>query len=309
MLKLYLRWLEGEPVDALLSLNGSDEITDLAALGAFKAPRRTRRAVCRDCGRQQIRQVYEAGEHRLLPCMNCGGSVELQGPPFLSAQLQREWLAEILSRQMAGETAKPSTLMENRLWHLADVTTPRGEVSVVLLRCGWWIDYRSIAKIIREMQKPRTLILTTSRMSHDEVNASGMVVPLITVAKLEPHGLWLERDALIDRYMRGSPMARKLMLHPSVQSDQNLWFELGPDNAWLRVSNRQIRLTGKQRPFVASIARAHMRGLPHKRLADAVNDADYDSDIRSLRQICTRREFRDLIGIADGFVWIRDDVD
>lgn len=309
MLKLYLRWFEGEPVDALLSMNGVDAMTDLAALGAFKAPRRTRRVFCKDCEQQQSRHVYEAGEHRLQPCTICGGRVELQGPPFQSVQMQREWLAEMLSRQMAGESAKPMTLLTNRAWHLANIATPRGEVAVVLLRCGWVADYQAVAAAIGKIGKPRVVILASSRVQHDELSTDGRVVlPLEKVAKLEPNGLWLDRGALLDGYLHGNRVARKLLSHPSGSGEHRLWFELGPDNAWLRVGKQQLRLFGKQRLFVASIARAHMRGLEHKRLSDAVNDAEYDGDIRSLRQICTRPEFRDFIGIADGFVWIRDDV-
>ena len=293
MLKLYLRWFEGEPVDALLSMNGVDAMTDLAALGAFKAPRRTRRVICRDCGLQQSRQVYEAGEHRLLPCTTCGGSVELHGPPFQSVQLLREWLPEMLSRQMAGEHAKPTILLSNRAWHLADVSTSRGKLAVVLLRCGWWADYHEVANAIDKIGGQRTVILSSSRVQNDELTADGRIVlPLEKVAKLEPNGLWLDRGALIDGFLHGNRVARKLLSHPSGMGDQRLWFELGPDNAWLRVGKRQLRLWGKQRLFVASIARAHMRGLQQKRLSEAVNDADYDGDIRSLRQICTRRESR-----------------
>lgn len=309
MLKLYLRWFEGEPVDALLSMNGVDAMTDLAALGAFKAPRRTRRVICKDCGSQESRQVYEAGEHRLLPCATCGEAVELHGPPFLSVQLLREWLPEMLSRQMAGISARPTTLLRDRAWHLANVATSRGDIAVVLLRCGWWADYHEVAEAIEKLDKPRVVILASSRLQNDEVSANGRVVlPLEKVAKLEPNGLWLNREALIDGFLHGSRVARKLLWHPSGKGHQRLWFELGQDNAWLRVGKRQLRLWGKQQLFVASIATAHMRGLQQKRLSEAVSDAGYDGDIRSLRQICTRREFRDFIGISDGFVWIRDDV-
>lgn len=303
MLKLYLRWFENEPVDALLPVKGEDAIADLAMLGAFKAPRRTRRVLCRDCGEQQSRHVYEAGDHRLLPCMACGGSVELQGPPFESVQMEREWLPQMLSRPMAGLNAKPEILLPDRAWHLANIEMPGGEVSAVLLRCGWRLDYHEVAKVIRKAANPRTVILTTARMHPDQLDTAGrVVVPIVNVAKLGPSGLWLERDALIERYLSGNSAARKLLLDPGAPPEEQLWFELGADNAWLRVKRRLLRLVGKQRLFVASIARAHIRGLAHKRFADAVNDAGYDDDIRSLSQICTRREFRDFIGIGDGLV-------
>lgn len=310
MLNLYLRWFESEPVDALLPAKGADVMTDLAALGAFHASRRTRRVQCKDCGRQQARHVYEAGEHRLLPCMECGGQVESQGPPFESVQLQREWLPETLSRQMAGERAKPTVLLAQRLWNLASIDTPRGDVSVVLLRCGWQVDHAEVVNALRKILASRLIILTTSRMHHDALGKPGWsVVPLIGVAKLETNGLWLEREALIERQIRADPSSRNPQPHSSAGSEKPLWFEMGPDNAWLRVRHRQLSLRGKQRAFVASIARAHERGRAHHRLSDAVTDANYDRDIRSLQQICTRREFRDFIGVADGFVWIRDDVD
>ncbi|QWP77522.1 hypothetical protein J5226_03705 [Lysobacter sp. K5869] len=309
MLKLYLRWFDREPVGALLPAKSSRELIDLDALGAFTAPRRTRRYRCVDCGLLETVHVYPAGDH-LLQCQQCGSrSVDLQGPPFLTVQVRHDWLPGVLSRLMVGESASPAMLVHNRVWHLADIDTPRGQVAVMLVRSGWQCDYTEVAAVLRKFGRPRQIVLTTSRIEQEELNSAGrVVIPLVSVAKLDAQGLWLERETLIEHYLRGVNQARKLLLHPTLKSDQQLWFELGPDNAWVRVNNRTVRLWGKQRLFVASIARAHVRNQPHRRLADAVNDAGYEGDVRSLHQICSRRDFREVIGIADGFVWIRDDV-
>ena len=309
MLKLYLRWFNREPVGALLPVRGSRELTDLDALGAFTAPRRTRRFRCDDCSQLETVPVYPAGDH-LLQCLQCGSrNIELQGPAFETVQLQYDWLPCALAKLMVGENLKMRTLSPHRVWHLADIDTPRGDVAIALVRSGWQCDYSQVAAVLRKIGATRMIVLTTTRIEHDEINSAGrVVIPLESVAKLDVQGLWLERETLVDRYIRAVDRARKVLLHPTPKSDQPLWFELGPDNAWLRVNDRTVRLWGKQRLFVASIARAHMRGLAHRRLADAVNDAGYEGHVRSLHQICSRRDFREAIGIADGFVWIRDDL-
>lgn len=309
VLKLYLRWFDREPVGALLPVKGSRELADLDALGAFTAPRRTRRFRCEDCGNLETIHVFPAGDH-LLQCQQCGSrSVELQGPAYETVQIRHDWLPSTLSKLMVGDAKSMKTLEPDRVWHLADIDTPRGAVAVVLVRSGWRCDFGHVAAVLRQTAKPRTIVLTTSRIEHDELNSAGrVVIPLDSVAKLDAQGLWLERETLISRYIRGVDRARKVLLHPTPKSDQPLWFDLGPDNAWLRVNDRVVRLWGKQRLFVASIARAHVRGQPHRRLADAVNDAGYEGHVRSLHQICIRQDFREVIGIADGFVWIRDDL-
>ena len=309
MLKLYLRWFESEPVDALLPAKGAEVMTDLAALGAFNSPKRTRRIRCRDCGLQEARQVYEAGDH-LLACLDCGGGVEWLGPPYQSVQLRHQWLPEALNAQMGGRASMPEELLKDRLWRLVDAATPRGSIPVVLVRCGWSADYAEVSEAIRRIGRRRVIVLTTSRVHGEELDGSGRVtVPLLSVAKLYAHGLWLDREELTERHLRASPLTRKVLSMPPTANSNGLWFELATDRSWLRVKDRVIRLWGKQRAFVASIELAHKRGLRHKRFADALNDAGYEGHVRSLRQICTRKEFRDFIGIGDGFIWIRDDVE
>ncbi|WP_408951588.1 hypothetical protein [Lysobacter sp. Hz 25] len=310
MLKPYLSWFEDEPVDAVVPAKGAEFMPDLAALGAFHAAKRTRRIRCRECGKQMPRQVYEAGDH-LLRCLDCGGNVEWLGPPYLSVQLRHQWLPEALNAQMGGGAAMPEELLKDRLWRLVDAKAPRGSVPVVLLRCGWSVDYAAVIAAIRKVSPRRVIVLTTSRVHSEQIVGAGRaVVPLASVAKLNASGLWLDREELTERCLRGNVLTRKVLSQSASSPHSNgLWFELAPDRSWLRVNGRVMRLWGKQRAFVASIEKAHKRNFAHKRFADALNDAEYEGDVRSLKQVSKRKDFSDFIGIRDGLVWIRDDVD
>jgi len=309
VLKYYLGLFEADPAERLMSARGAEYMADLAALGTLTAPKRTRRVRCRVCAYQGPRQITEIEEF-VLRCQACGGDVEWQGSPYQSVRMRHQWLPEALNAQLGGDAHEPVEILKNRVWRLVDVESSRGPVPVVLVRCGWSADYQQISAAIRRITRHRVLVLTTAREPDKIEGPQRWVVPLTSIATLDAQGLWVDRERLAERYLRGHAATRKIAGQPSAPpAADGLWFELAPDRSWLRVKDRVLRLSGKQRAFVASIAQAHKRKHSHKHFSDALTEAGYEGHIRSLQQISTRPEFREFIGMANGLVWIRNDME
>ncbi|WP_408951450.1 hypothetical protein [Lysobacter sp. Hz 25] len=290
MFKRFLRWFEREPVDALMPVDENEGTNNLLVLGALSTPRRAIRVTCMNCRRGDARQSYSHGDHGLR-CTECGSDVEL-GMAFQSVQINHEWLPNALTQQMAAADHAPTVLIENRLWRLAHIKTKAGRIPVYLLRCGLHVNYDEISEVLRSENGVRQLVLTTSTLHDgDLVEPDRFVVPLLSVAKLETEGLWLNVEHLVDVVSKPPP----------------LWFRLTYNADRLILGDEELLLRRGQRRFFRALADAHGRGMKRASTDWLLRRSKYRGKYTSLHQLMKPEFFR-FIDYKSGEVWIRKEV-
>lgn len=300
MLRNYLHWFETEPVGALLPSNGGNTLSALIDLGAIHPAKRAVRWTCKACGYVDTRQVYGYSDHALR-CRICGGEVDTW-PAFQAAQVRHEWLPKVLSEAMAGYSASPYELVSNRLWRLASLATSSGNVPMYLLRCGWHVDYEPVILALSAEDAASQLVLTTSKvLTRDISDSSRTIVPLVQVAKLEPHGLLLDLDRL------GGLAVPAVAIRMRPRADK-LWFDVSADGSRLRMNGQDLFLYRKQRDFILALAEAHAAGHRRPKLEWVLRRAKYKGQVTSPRQICAREDFARFIEWKNGEVAVRDEV-
>lgn len=286
MLYRYLSWFESEPVGALLPYDG-EAMSNFVTLGALSDIQRTRQITCLDCGHEFALQLF-MWQERDVKCVACGGRVKFT-TEYMSTQIKLDWLAQVLTRRLGGPDELPHTLVESRLWRLANAATSAGDVPVYLFRAGWHVPLPPIVSKLQEESTGRQIVLSSSPLINEKLaDTNRTIFAIDEVARMETEGVWLDLRRLGDALTAPYP----------------LWFDLDPSNDRLTIGTEVLVLRRNQKEFMRLLAAAHESGHPSVNWKNLMRQARYDANYTSLTQAFPPELFR-FIDTAKGDVWIR----